>query len=511
MKSKVKNQKAESLFIQSIRRIARVKSYTFYLLPFTLLIPFTLFAQDQLPPPSAPKVVSLPKPVEKTLPNGLRVIVAQTKNVPIVTAQLLIKSGGESDTGNLSGLADFTASLLTKGTKSRSATQIAEEIEFLGGSIGAGAGWDSSNISVRVTNDKTEKALTVLADTVMNPTFKQDEIERYREQLLDSLSVQMKQPGAIAGNVANKLAFGPQSMYSHPLTGTPESVQRIKQSDLFDFHQTHYTSDNAVLVFTGDIVPAQAFLLASKHFGKMKKSKPRAMLGDPAFAETPRNINELKEIVVVNLPSSGQAAVNYIQPSIERGNGDYYKASVLNSVLGGGYSSRLNQEVRIKRGLSYGAGSSFGMRRAAGVFRMSTQTKNESAAEVAELFVQELIKMGTSDIVEAELTPRKSVLTGEFGRNVATTDGLAGTIGSLAVMNLPLSDINSYIQQINSVSAAEVKTFAKNNLTADKGVVVIVGDSKIFMDDLKKRFPKTTIRIIQADKLDLESDTLEKK
>lgn len=481
----------------------------FCILHFVFLIGVN--AQNQLPPPSAPKSATLPKPVEKTLPNGLRVIVAQTKNVPIVTAQLLIKSGGEADPQNLSGLADFTASLLTKGTKSRSATQIAEEIEFLGGSIGAGAGWDSSNVSVRVTNDKTDKALAVLADAVMNPTFKQEEIDRYREQLLDGLSVQMKQPGAIANNVANKLVFSSLG-YAHPLSGTPESVQRIKQTDLVQFHKDYFAADNAVLVFTGDILPSQAFLLANKYFGKLPKktNKPNAMQAVGSFAP-PIPGAKVQQILVVDLPNSGQAAVQYVQESIERKNPNYYKANVLNSILGGGYSSRLNQEVRIKRGLSYGAGSSFGMRRDGGIFRMSTQTKNESAAEVAELFVQELNKIGTNDVAETELTPRKSVLTGEFGRGVATTDGLAGTIGNLAVYNLPLADINSYIQNTNNVNGNEVKEFAKNALMSAMGRIVIVGDAKIFMDDLKKRFDKTPILVIQADKLDLESSNLEKK
>lgn len=478
------------------------------------LLSVTGLVNAQLPEPSASRSFSMPKPVEKTLPNGLRVIVAQTKNVPIVTAQLLIKSGGEADPNNLAGLADFTASLLTKGTKTRSATQIAEEIEFLGGFIGAGAGWDSSNVSVRVTTDKVDKALTVLSDVVMNPTFKQDEIDRYREQLLDGLAVQMKQPGTIASNVSNKLAFGSTSSYSHPLGGTPESVQRIKQSDLAAFHNEHFRADNAVLVFTGDITAAQAFILANKYFAKMPKlvaSGGGTGGGVGMGSGTTSAGGTLRQIVVVDLPNSGQAAVNYVQSSISRSSNEYYKANVLNSILGGGYSSRLNQEVRIKRGLSYGAGTSFGMRRGAGVFRMSTQTKNESAAEVAELFVQELNKMGTGDLSDSELAPRKSVLTGDFGRNIATTDGLAGTIGSLAVYNLPLANINSYIQSVNSVTTNDVKTFANNNLTADKGVIVIVGDAGKFMDDLKKRFGKTPIRVIPADKLDLESDNLEKK
>lgn len=471
----------------------------------------------QIPEPSAPRSFSLPQPVEKTLPNGLRVIVAQTKNVPIVSAQLLVRSGGASDPKNLTGLADFTTSLLTKGTKTRSATQIAEEIEFLGGSIGSGAGWDGSNVSVRVTNDKTDKALAVLSDVVLNPTFTQEEIDRYRDQLLDNLALQMKQPGAIANNVSNKLAFGNASFYSHPLTGTPESVQRIKQADLIKFHQDKFLADNAVLVFTGDISAESAFQLAEKYLSKMPKSTPSGMgSGSGTGAGSGSGTSDiekgkLQKIVVVDLPNSGQAAVQYAQPSLKRKSPNYYEANVFNSILGGGYSSRLNQEVRIKRGLSYGAGSSFGMRRDGGMFKMSTQTKNESAAEVAELFVQELNKMSVANISENELLPRKSVLIGEFGRSVATTDGLAEMIGGLAINYLPLSDITSYIQKINGVTADSIKTFASMNLTADKGVIVIVGDSKMFMNDLKKRFPSTNIRVIPADKLDLESDNLEKK
>ncbi|HRH42675.1 MAG TPA: pitrilysin family protein [Pyrinomonadaceae bacterium] len=487
----MKNEKLKILLVAGL----------FCILHFAFLID----VNAQMPAPSAPKSVLLPKPVEKTLPNGLRVIVAQTKNVPIVTAQLLTKSGGEADPEQLSGLADFTASLLTKGTKTRSASQIAEEIEFLGGGIGAGAGWDSSNVSVRVTNDKIDKALAVLSDVVMNPAFSQEEIDRYREQLLDGLNVQMKQPGAVANNVSNKLIFKGTN-YSHPLGGTPESVQRIKQADLIKFHSDNYAAHNSVLVFTGDILPAQAFLLAAKYFGKLKSG---SKYGDPmsSFA-----VSESKgfSITVVDLPDSGQAAVNYVQPSIKRSNPDYYVANVLNAVLGNGYSSRLNQEVRIKRGLSYGAGSSFGMRRSTGIFRMSTQTKNESAGEVSQLFVEELNKMATGNIPETELIPRKSVLTGGFSRNVATTDGLAGTIGGLAVYDLPLSNINSYIQNTNAVTANQIKGFASSGLNSQNGLMVIVGDAKKFMDDLKKRFPKTPIRVIPLNKLDLESDKLEK-
>ena len=491
-------------------------SLRFFCVPAFCLLVLTIsgFAQMETPPaPSAPRNFALPAPVEKTLPNGLRVIVVQTKNVPITTAQLFVKSGGEVDPQNLSGLADFTASLLTKGTKTRTATQIAQEIEFLGGSIGAGAGWDYSNVSTRVTSDKIDKALAVLSDVIQNPAFSQEEIDRYRDQLLDDLAVQMKQPGAIANYVSSRKIFasGGGADYGHPLGGTPASVGRIKQADIVNFHKNYFSPGNSVLVFTGDIAPQTAFNSAAKYLGNWSKSVGggNTMASSTAAVANKKTGNSVKEILVIDLPNSGQAAVQFVKTGLARRDPDYFKANVLNSVFGGGYSSRLNQEVRIKRGLSYGAGSSFGMRRNAGIFRITTQTKNESAAEVAELYLQELSRIAAGDLPDAELTPRKSVLTGNFGRNLATTGGLAQIVGELAVYGLPLSEINSYIQNVNSVSPNDVKSFADNRLTPNDGVIVIVGDYKKFSEDLKKRFANTPINVIQADKLNLESNTLQ--
>lgn len=491
------------------------KGFVRFALLFAVLY-LPAFAQQETPPvPGPPKSASIPKPVEKTLPNGLRVILVQTKNVPLVTARLLVKSGGEADPKNLSGLADFTASLLTKGTKTRSATKIAEEIEFLGGSIEAAAGWDVSNIAVRVTADKVDKALAVMSDVALNPAFAQEEIDRYREQLIDDLSVRMKQPGNLAGYVASKIVFNSlgslSEQYGHPLSGTPESVKRITRNDLNDFHQTNFAASNAVLVFTGDITPAQAFLLANKWFAKMKPRADVVSTGGSGIGSSKGlgTSGKVNGIYVVDLPNAGQAAVYYAQIGPNRSDKDYFKASVFNSILGGGYSSRLNQEIRIKRGLSYGARSGFGMRRSVGIFNMTTQTKNESAAEVADLFVTELNRMADGELSESEFTPRKSVLTGNFGRNLATTGGLAQIVGELAVYGLSLNAINSYVQNINAVSAGDVKSFANSRLRSMMGVLVIVGDYKIFSGDLKKRFPNEKVQIIEAGKLNLESNTLQ--
>ena len=180
----------------------------------------------------------------------------------------------------------------------------------------------------------------------------------------------------------------------------------------------------------------------------------------------------------------------------------------MNSLLGGGYSSRLNQEIRIKRGLSYGAGSSFGWRAASTNFTTRTQTKNQSAAEVAELVVGELRRLAETDAAETELNPRRLVLTGNFGRNLETTAGLASALGDLYSFGIPTTELNNYMPSVSGVSASGVKEFATDYLR--EGVLIIVGDYSIFKDDLAKRFPGMKIEVIPANELDITKPNLRK-
>jgi zinc protease len=217
-----------------------------------------------------------------------------------------------------------------------------------------------------------------------------------------------------------------------------------------------------------------------------------------------------RRILVVDLPNSGQASVNYAKnlTASGRGGGQYYPASVLNSLLGGGYSSRLNQEIRIKRGLSYGAGSSFAWRGSKSNFSTRTQTKNDSAAEVAELVMAEIKKLSEGSIADVELNPRKSVLTGNFGRNLETTGGLAAQIADLYAFGLSTSELNAYMNNVQAVSDKQIRDFAGANLMG--GDIIIVGDYSVFKDDLAKRFPNTTVEVIKADELDLSTENLRK-
>ena len=464
-----------------------------------------VFAQTTPPEPSAPKSVKIPAVKAKTLPNKLQVVVVERKNVPLVTVQLLVKSGAEIEGKSKAGLADMTASLLTKGTTTRTATQIAEQMEFLGGSIDTGAGWNNSVVTINVMADKLDQAMTIMADAVLNPAFKQDEIDLLKSQTLDGLNFNLKQPGFLANYVASAYSFN-----EHPAGGTPESINAIKRNDIVKFHKGYFYPNNAVLIFTGDITAEKANSLAQKFFSNWK-NPDKDGVNTVMRESVPKNDAIVKRILVVDLPESGQAAVTYGKEleNIGRTKKDYYfPASVLNSVLGGGYSSRLNQEIRIKRGLSYGAGSSFAWREYKSNFGTRTQTKNESAAEVAELVLAEIKKLSDGAIPDTELNPRKLVLNGTFGRNLETTGGLAGAIADLYSFGLPTSELNTYMNSVNAVSNANIQKFAGENLKG--GDIIIVGDYAKFKDDLAKRFPAMKIEVIKSDELDLSNENLMK-
>ncbi len=466
----------------------------------------TTYAQETLPTPGTPRSAVIPSVRETKLKNGLTVAVIEKKSVPIVTVQLLVRNGAAAEDKAKAGLADLTATLLTKGTKTRSATQIAEEIEFLGGSIFSFAGWQNSSVGMSITSDKFDRAMEIMASVALEPAFAEDELKLAKAQTVDELTYNLTQPGFLATYVASRFSFG-----EHPAGGTPASIEALSRANVVKFYGENYRPSESVLIFVGDITNEQAVAAAEKHFGswagEMRRGSSTSKAG-VAGAAADRPV--VSRMLVVDLPKSGQASVNYFRPirSAGRGSKEYYPASVLNSLLGGGYSSRLNQEIRIKRGLSYGAGSSFAWRAGKSNFSARTQTKNESAAEVAELIVAEIKRLANSVASDAELLPRKSVLTGGFGRNLETSQGLAGALADLYTFGIPSSELNAYAANVNAVKASDLRAFAGSTLF--DGDMVIVGDYEVFKNDLAKRFPNMQISLIKASELDIDSETLRK-
>lgn len=457
--------------------------------------------RQALPAIGKPVAPVLPTPAEKTLANGLRVIVARSSDLPLVTADLTIKTGAWADPAGLAGATGMTAGMLTEGTTTRSAQEIARQVEALGANLDTGASLEASSVTLNVMPDKLAQALPLMADVARNPAFKPEELERQRQQALDGLQVAYQEPGSIAGFAVAPVVFG-GTPFGHVTIGTPASITRLKPADLAAIHRAWYRPDNAVLVLTGDITPEQGFAYAEQAFGDWRR--PAAPL-----AAAPAITPALKpRAVAIDLPGTGQASVNVTKPSIARSDPSYYTALVTNTVLGGGYSARLNQEIRVKRGLSYGASARFSANRTTGLFRAGAQTKNESAPVVLGLIDEQMKGMAAAPPKPEELTARKSTLVGSFGRELATTGGLADILGNLALYGVPLDEVKVYTSKVEAVTGPEVQSFAGKWLDPANASVVVVGDAKSFEVPLKAARPN--LEVVPAAQLDLDSPTLRK-
>lgn len=452
-----------------------------------------------LPKPAAPRTAQFAKPLERTLANGLRVIVVERPGLPLLSAALVLRTGAEADPAKLAGLGDFTAGMLTQGTVNRSATQIAQEVEALGATIKAETQWDATVISLEGLSTQATPAFALFAEIIRQPKFAEEEIDRTRRQSLDELKLALEEPGNVARVAARRLVLG-DGRYAHSSKGTLTSLPNLTRDDLVRYHAAQYVPANAFLILAGNLTADAGFALAEKSFGdwKASESKPAEL---PAYrpVEKPR-------VVLVDLAEAGQAAVAVSGPGLPRTADEYFAGLVANTVLGGGYTSRLNQEIRIKRGLSYGAGSALNFLRVGGFFTARAQTKNQSAAEVAQVIQAELRRL-SKDLVPVDyLATRQAVVTGKMSRELETNAGYVTTLASFALYNLPIDALGNYLERINAVTAEDVRAYAAKHLTPEAMSILVVGQAKTAGAPLKKAFKD--VEIIPQAEFDLDSPTL---
>lgn len=449
--------------------------------PATLIALLSLLAQaasaqpyDTPPPPAPPRGLQVAAPAEGTLTNGLRVVVAERRGLPLVTAQLLVLSGAEADPPRKAGLASLTAGLLTRGTKRRDAPAQAAAAEALGGSLNSGAGWHQSAIGITVTTPQLDAALALVAEAVTAPAFKEADLARLRAETMDEMKVDYTRPGTLASLAANRMLFG-DGAYGHPSAGTPTSLPRITLADVLRLHRERFRPDNAVLVLAGDVDLAQALEIARRHFGRWRQPA-EPMPAVPLAAGRP----SAHSLTLIDMGDSGQAGISLVLPLPPTGASDEAAGEVTNAVLGRGYSSRLSQEIRIKRGLSYDAGSAFDTRRQAGLLRASVQTKNANAAEVVALVQQQIDGLAAAPVPDDELAARKATLIGSFSRSVETTAGLAGQVSTLLIDGRPVAELTKRTATLSTVDAAAVQAYAKAHFDAAIRRIAVAGDAKVF-------------------------------
>lgn len=449
----------------------------------------------QPPAPGAPITPVLPVPVERRLANGLRLVVIERHELPIVTAYMVADGGSSTDPVGRAGLAGMTADLLTKGTATRSATDVVSQVETLGGAIGGDAVRDGMFLTLTVKSDELAPAMKVYADVAMHPAFRSEELERERLQALDSLKVAYSEPQQLASMVASRAIYG-DGPYGRPADGTPTSIQAIKQADVVTGYRTFWRPDTTTLVLAGDITPGQAEKMVSGLFaGWARPATPPAPLPPAGAPAAPR-------MVVIDLPQTPQASVVVGRVTIARSDSRYYPMLVAEDALGGGYSARLNQEIRVKRGLAYGAGTSFQARRSPGPLAASTSTKNPTVPDVIDLIRSEMARMGTDLVAPAELDARKAGLVGAFGRQIETTDGLAGYVAGLVLENVSPTELGHYSSSVNAVTAEQVRQVSKDLIDPRPASVIVVGDAGQFLPKLQAKGEKP--QVIPVAKLDLD-------
>ncbi|HZG07412.1 MAG TPA: pitrilysin family protein [Allosphingosinicella sp.] len=460
-------------------------------------------AERQQPPaPGAAVRVTPPVISETRLPTGLSVVTAKTGTVPIATMTLVVKGGASTDPRERAGLAAMAADLATKGTATRSAQQIAAELESLGASLNSGAGPDGAFLSVAAPAANLEAAGRILADMTQNATFPADEVERHRKRALDALSIAMRDPGSIAQMVVQPLLYGPAPYGTLP-NGTPASLAAIGRDDLAAHHRRWWHPANSTLVIAGGVETARANALAANLFSGWRGNGVA-----PALPAQRGGVAEPVRTVVIDLPGAGQAAVVAAVRAIPRADPAYYNLNVANAVLGSGSSGRLFQEVRVKRALSYGANSNIANRMDAGLLTASSQTKNESAADVAQILLNELDRLAREPLEADAIAKRIAFLTGNYNRQVETSGGLAATLAGFAQQGIPASEVTRVAQQMEAVTPAAASAAAARLAAAEKASVVIVGDASKFLDKLKTI--RSNVEVIPAAQLDLAAPTLRK-
>ena len=478
-----------------------------FVLGVLLGLPIALHAAtpgvDAPPPPEPPRPIEVPALPEQRLPNGFLVVTASEPALPVVSIVLMLRTGPEADPPGRPGVAAMTAALWPKGTTVRgqamSATQIARAAEQLGATLDSGSGWRASTLSMTVTTPQLEPALALLADVLRHPALAAAELERARAQALDGLRVALGNPADVAG-MALRRSFWGRTPYGN--VAPPAAIARLTRADVQRFQARAARPDNAVLVLAGDIDAPRARALAQRLFGDWRAPANTSLPPAPSTPAAPGGA----ALVLIDLPGSGQTAVAIAAPFASGTAADRRAGQVANVLLGGGYSGRLNQEVRIKRGLSYGAFSEAEAQPGGGMEVAQTQTDHRNAVEVLALMRSELERIATQPAPADELAARQAALVGGFARRLETTQGLASMIVGELSQGRPLEGLRRSVAEILAVDAAQVSAFAGKHWRADALRAIVVGD----LQATGSGWPTAGVQRLTMPQLDLERADLTK-
>lgn len=443
-------------------------------------------AQDDIldrtkpPKPGPPKDVQFPEYFDTTLPNGINVLVIENKKIPAVSVRMVFKNAGSFHDGNKFGLASLTAEMLNKGTMKRSANDISEEIDFLGGSLNAGSDWDGSYLSLSVLKKHLAKGIDILSDVAQFPAFSDEELSRVKEQRLSALLQAKDDAGSLSDKKFSQVVFG-DFPYGNPPEGNESTVKAMTVTDLKDFYSGFYTSSNLIIAFVGDITVEEALKITDEKFSALKRGE--------SFQKTSTSFSEnfgRNKVYIVNKPGAVQSNLRIGHLGMERNNKDYIPVTIMNTILGGFFGSRINYILREKHGFTYGARSYFNPHLFSGDFSVDTDVRNEVTDTAVSLVIEELKRISNEEVTDKELETVKNYMTGVFPLQLETANAVATRVINLKLYDLPKDYYSRYISAINNLTKQDILNAAKKYIKPENIIIVISGEASVLKDKMAR-------------------------
>jgi zinc protease len=439
---------------------------------------------DLTKPPTlgAPPSLKMPTITTRELSNGLKIVVIEQHELPLVDVLLQVRSGGESDPGNKMGTAALVAAMLTEGTTTRTALQIADQAAYLGVELNATSGWEQSTVSLHTPIAQLDSALALFADVSLHPSFPMSDLERVRKVRLTALQQVRDRGPTIADRAFAVAVFGDKNPYGRPLAGTEGSMASISRDEVQRFYTTYYRPNNATLLVVGDVRPDDVERRAREIFGGWARE---AVPSQPASSPSgPKGTT----VVIVDKPGAAQSSFRIGGIGAPRSTSDYFALQVMNTILGGAFTSRLMQNLRETHGYTYGAQSGFGLRRSAGPFIASAEVVTAKTDSALIEFTKELRAI-REPVPEDELAKAKRYLQLGLPGNLETTGGIASEFLPLIDYGIPLDFFATAVQRYDAVTQADVQRVARQYVDPDHLTVVIVGDRKVIEPGLRALKP----------------------
>jgi len=463
---------------------------------------FFFWPTESPPRPLAAREVKFPPYQMRTLPNGLQVIAVLHHEQPAVSMRLLVRAGSVQDPAGRVGVASLAASLLDQGTTTKSAQEIADHIDFIGGALATGSGSDWTYVNVVVMKDSFDVGMSLLVDVARNPAFAAEEIDRQKQQTISTLQVSSNDPAYVASMLLERLVYGFHP-YGLPNSGTPETLTSITRPDLQEFHRRYFVPNNMVLAIVGDVTSDEAFAAAERAFGKW----PRAEVPPVTLVEPPP---PTRRIIVVDKPDAVQTEIRVGQLAIPRKHDDYMAFDLASKILGGEGANRLHRVLRSERGLTYGAQADAEARKQAGHLVAETSTRTETTGEALRLMVEEFSRLQRDRVSQTELSDAQAYLAGSFPLTIETPADIAAQVLNVVVYELPVEEIGTFRERVQAVRPDDIQRVAKQYVRPDRLSIVLVGNASAFVPQLQ-RVGFSDVEVIPIDQLDLMSATLRRE